>query len=101
MATFYPVETRHWAEMYSGVLVSDFHRYETGGGAALFRMAKGSVIPEHDHPTGEHGYVVSGSGLFGGKVLRSGDAFWVGPGETHEVEALEELCFFATSLPRR
>lgn len=100
MATCFESEKRSWREVYPGVFAFDLHRYPTGRGAALFRLSAGATIPEHDHPTGEHGYVISGSGLFGGRSLSAGDAFWMNPGESHDVRATSDLAFFATSLPR-
>lgn len=100
MAVFYQQDTREWQEMYPGVLVANFHRYQEGGGAAIFKLAPGAVIPTHNHPTGEHGYIIQGSGLFDGKLLQEGDAFWVDVNETHKVSTERGLIFYATSLPR-
>lgn len=92
---------QNWDEMQPGVFVRDGHRYpNNGGGAAVFRMKAGSTMAKHDHPTGEHGYIVSGMGEFGGKRLEAGDMFWMNPGETHDVIAITDLVFFAVSLPR-
>jgi len=100
MATYYEADSRAWKEIHPGVFVSDLHRYATGGGAALFRLEPGATLPEHNHPTGEHGYVIEGSGMFGTYSLSFGDAFWMEVDEKHEIRALTRLVFFATSLPR-
>ena len=100
MPNYFSQSNRVWKEIYPGVRVSDLHRYPTGGGAALFAMEAGAAIPEHNHPTGEHGYVVEGEGLFGGQRLGEGDAFWMQINEVHDIHAVTDLVFFATSLPR-
>ena len=100
MATYYPLASRGWKPIDVGVSVSDLHRYAKGGGAALFWLEPGAVLAEHGHPTGEHGYVIEGAGLFGAQRLSAGDAFWMEMGDTHEIRAITELVFFATSLPR-
>jgi quercetin dioxygenase-like cupin family protein len=100
VAKYFEYSTRAWRVLHPGAFVSDLHRYAAGGGAALFRLEAGATLPEHDHPTGEHGYVIQGSGMFGDRLLKEGDAFWIEVGERHEVRAISELAFFATSLPR-
>lgn len=100
MAKYFEVKNRTWKEIYSGVFVSDLHRYPTGGGAALFRLNAGANMPVHDHSTGEHGYLIAGTGIFGDQTLNVGDAFWMDCGESHDVHAITELVFFATSLPK-
>ena len=99
MADYFENDTRTWTETRPGVHFCPLHRYSTGGGAALFRMEAGSALLEHDHPTGEHGYVIRGAGYFGDRLLSEGDAFWMHPGDRHAVRAKTELLFFATSLP--
>lgn len=100
MATYYLRSSREWKQIHPGVLVSDLHRYARGGGAALFELEPDAVLPEHGHPTGEHGYVIDGAGVFGTQRLSAGDAFWMASGDTHEIRATTRLVFFATSLPR-
>jgi len=101
MALYYQEVSREWKEMYSGVFVSNFHRYQSGGGAAVFKLEPNAIIPEHNHPTGEHGYIIKGSGWFDDKYLSEGDAFWVDYNETHKVTTEQGLVFYATSLPRK
>ena len=100
MAHYYQQDLREWKEMHSGVLVSNLHRYIGGGGAAIFNLKPGAAIPNHDHPTGEHGYIIKGSGWFNDKLLSEGDAFWVDYNESHQVTTEQGLIFYATSLPR-
>ncbi len=100
MTDYFKHDTRTWTETHPGVLFCPLHRYHTGGGAGLFRVEAGAAIPEHDHATGEHGYVILGSGIFGDQLLSEGDAFWMDPGECHAIRASTNLVFFATSLPR-
>ena len=100
MATYYPTISRAWKEIHPGVFLSELHRYSTGGGAALFKLEPGAILPDHTHPTGEHGYVIEGMGEFGAKSLSSGDAFWMDVNERHEIRAVTRLVFFATSLPK-
>ena len=100
MATYYPLDSREWKPFLQGVLVSDLHRYARGGGAALFKLEPGALLPEHGHPTGEHGYVIEGTGVFGDQSLSAGDAFWMEEGDTHAIRATSHLVFFAMSLPR-
>lgn len=77
MAEYFEVKNRTWKEIYSGMFVSNLHRYPIGGGAALFRLNAGTNLPVHDHPTGEHGYLIAGTGIFGDQTLSTGDAFWL------------------------
>jgi quercetin dioxygenase-like cupin family protein len=100
MSEYYHSSRRTWKEIHPGVFVSDLHRYPTGGGAALFRLEPGATLPNHNHPTGEHGYVIEGTGLFGGHSLSAGDALWMERNEEHEIRATTRLVFFATSLPK-
>ena len=100
MAKYFDQTNREWVQIYPGIFVSDLHRYPTGGGAALFRMDAGARMSEHDHPTGEHGYVIEGEGDFGGRKLVAGDAFWMEVGEKYSINAITDLMFFATSLPK-
>jgi quercetin dioxygenase-like cupin family protein len=100
MAEYFEHDTQVWTEIHPGVRFCPLHRYDNGGGAGLFRIRADAVIPEHDHPTGEHGYVIRGSGTFGDRILAQGDAFWMAPGESHAIRASTDLVFFATSLPR-
>jgi quercetin dioxygenase-like cupin family protein len=101
LAAYYETISRSWKNMLPGVLVSDLHRYDTGGGAAIFQLEPGATLPEHDHPTGEHGYVIEGSGIFGERSLSAGDAFWMDVNERHQIRAVTRLVFFAASLPKR
>ena len=78
MVVYFPEAGRVRKEMHPGVLRCPLHRYGTGGGAALFRLEPGAEIPEHDHPSGEHGYVTTGTGVFGDRTLSAGDGLQQG-----------------------
>jgi quercetin dioxygenase-like cupin family protein len=87
-------------QIHPGVFASELHRYGPGGGAALFRLEAGARMPEHTHPSGEHGYVIEGTGVFGDQTLSAGDAFWMDVDDRHHIHAITELVFLAASLPR-
>jgi quercetin dioxygenase-like cupin family protein len=97
---YFEESSRVWSEVHPGVFRSVLHRYDTGGGAALFRLDPGAQMPEHEHPSGEHGYVIAGTGVFGDRTLSAGDAFWMEIHERHNVRALTALLFIAVSAPR-
>jgi quercetin dioxygenase-like cupin family protein len=92
---------RVWQPLYPGVEASDLHRHAEGGGAALFRMRAGATIPLHDHVVGEHTYVIEGELEFGDTRMRTGDALWTEPGETHVVRALTDAMFLGIAPPKR
>lgn len=66
-----------------------------GGRTALIRMAQGARIEAHDHLGREEVLVLSGRLRLGGFELGEGDYHHTGPGERHEVEALEDCVFHA------
>ena len=101
MSTYFRQAAREWREIHPRVFASDLHRHTGGGGAALFRLAPGAQMPEHNHTTGEQGYVIEGTGMFGDQLLCAGDAFWMEAGERHDVRAVTALVFFAISVPRK
>jgi quercetin dioxygenase-like cupin family protein len=90
-----------WRDFAPGVVSAALHRHEQGGGAALFKMSAGATLPEHDHFSGEHVYVLTGDVQFGSLRLEAGDALWVEPGERHDVRALTDATFLAVSPPKR
>lgn len=100
MAKVFRHDARLWQPLYPGVEAMDLHRHEHGGGAALFRMRAGAVIPLHDHVLGEHTYVIEGELEFGTTRLGTGDALWTEPGETHVVRALSDALFLGVAPPR-
>ncbi len=99
MATYFQAHSRAWRELHPGVFISELHRYAAGGGAALFKLEAGALLPFHNHSTGEHALVLEGTGMFGDQMLAVGDALWMERNEGHEVRAITALLFFATSLP--
>lgn len=100
MPEVYGRESRRWIPAHEGVEYTDLHRHEPGGGAALFRLQPGARIPMHDHPRGEHTYVIEGTLEFGDVRVSAGDALWTEPGESHEVRAITHAMFVGVSPPR-
>jgi quercetin dioxygenase-like cupin family protein len=82
---------------YDGVEFCALRRNDTGGGAALVRIAKGARFPAHDHPGGEEVYVVSGRALIGGEPVAAGDYFYTPPGGVHDLRAEEDTVLFVTT----
>lgn len=80
IATSEPVENVHAAYLIEGDQMSSQH----------FEMAPGAVIPEHDHPHEQIGFVYEGEiTLFVGddeRTVASGEGFLLSGGESHKVE---------------
>jgi quercetin dioxygenase-like cupin family protein len=79
-------------EMFPGVV----RRTLTSGDRSTLveiTLAQGSVVPDHNHPHEQAGYVVSGRVLFvidgEERELRAGDSYLVPGGAQHRVTALE------------
>ncbi len=68
---------------------------ENGEGADFFEFKAGARFPLHDHEGPEQLLVLSGRIRSGDLVLTAGDYLMMGPGEVHEVEALEDSVFFS------
>jgi hypothetical protein len=68
---------------------------ENGEGADFFEFKAGACFPLHDHEGPEQLLVLSGRIRSGDLVLTAGDYLMIGPGEVHEVEALEDSVFFS------
>ncbi len=68
---------------------------ENGEGADFFEFKAGARFPLHDHEGPEELLVLSGRIRSGDVVLSAGDYLRMGPGELHEVEALEDSLFFS------
>jgi quercetin dioxygenase-like cupin family protein len=62
-------------------------------------MREGAQISAHDHPCGEHTYVVSGRARFGAREVQAGDVLWTEPGERHVVVALTDVEFLGVAPP--
>lgn len=69
------------------------------------RFVKGAVIPEHQHPHEQTGYLVSGSLRFFSKgenrVVTAGDCWNWPSGEPHGAEALEDSVVIEVFSPIR
>lgn len=97
MASHYPREERRWQPAkWAGVEAcgTGDHPYS---GASLFRMAAGARIDWHEHPRGEHTYVIAGEAMFGTQRVGAGDVLYTLPGEGHAVEALTDVVFFGVA----
>ena len=93
MATRFGAEQRRWEPtQWRGVEVARAGD-DVRSGASMFRMRAGAVIAAHDHPLGEHTYIVQGQAQFGSIHARAGDMLYTRPGEVHEVRALTDVVF--------
>jgi quercetin dioxygenase-like cupin family protein len=100
VAQLFPrADRRFFATQWAGVDVCRFRDHPGGGGSALFRMRAGAVIQLHDHPRGEHTFIVSGQARFGEIELGPGDVLWTSPGESHVVEAITAVEFIGIAPP--
>ncbi len=100
MALVFSAHRRRFTpSQWPGVDVCALHDHPYGGGSALFRMRAGAVVSEHDHPLGEHTYIVSGRARFGTEEVGPGDVLWTQPGERHVVVALTEVEFLGVAPP--
>ena len=70
-----------------------------------FRLAKGSVLPLHDHPHEQTGYLVSGKMRFDieGDAFEAnpGDSWSIGGGTVHAAEVLEDAVVIEVFSPVR
>lgn len=59
-----------------------------------FRLAKGSIVPNHSHPNEQTGYLISGHMVFtvaGNRyTARPGDSWCIGAGIEHSAEVVED-----------
>jgi quercetin dioxygenase-like cupin family protein len=89
---------RQWLPSgYDGVELCPLHVNGEGGGAVLIRARAGSRFPAHDHPGGEDAILLEGRVRLGSRHLDAGDYLWSGPGDVHDLEALEDSLLFASS----
>lgn len=69
------------------------------------RFVKGAVVPEHQHPHEQTGYLVSGSLRFFGKgedaIVNAGDCWNFASGVPHGAEALEDSVVIEVFSPIR
>ena len=70
-----------------------------------FRLAKGSLIPEHEHPHEQTGYLVSGRMTFiiAGEKFDTlpGDGWNIPSGVSHGVDVLEDCVVIEVFSPAR
>ena len=70
-----------WKTAFPGVHYKDIHRDAARRSRSiLFRMEPGSTFPEHSHTYVEELYVLEGSAVVNGKLLRAGDYCRSDPG---------------------
>lgn len=67
---------------------------------------KGAIGAPHHHPHEQIGYIVKGSLIFKeegkeGKVLKTGDTYYISPCVTHGIEALEDTVLLDIFTPMR
>ena len=69
------------------------------------KLAKGAVVPEHEHPHEQTGYLISGSlRFFSGEdetIARPGDSWNLPGGYPHGAEALEDTVVVEVFSPVR
>jgi quercetin dioxygenase-like cupin family protein len=69
------------------------------------RLKEGSIVPEHQHPQEQTGYMISGSlRFFGGEgeiIVAPGDCWTFAGGEPHGAEALEDSLVIEVFSPIR
>lgn len=69
------------------------------------KFTKGAVVPEHQHPQEQSGYLISGSlKFFGGDketIVSVGDCWVFAGGEMHGAEALEDTVVIEFFSPLR
>lgn len=97
MAQHFPAAARRWVpSQWPGVERTDVGDHDFSG-ASLFRMEAGAIISLHEHPHGEHTYIIEGEAMFGDLHVRAGDALYTLPGEVHEVRALTRVVFLGAA----
>jgi len=87
---------RNWVQTpYEGIEFS-----AVGGdgsvNTAAYRIQGGLRLPPHAHPVWELVTVLSGRLRLGSDLLAAGDVLHTHPGESHDVEALEDTVFLVT-----
>lgn len=71
----------------------------TSDRAALIELDAGASYPLHDHPGGEHAYILDGEIKVGGQTLKAGEYMHTPPGAPHAVLA-KSRCLFFVVTPR-
>lgn len=93
------VDAMEWKALpYPGIRAKVLHSDpETGDRAALIELEEGARYPLHDHPGGEHAYILEGELKAGGEVLRAGQYLHTPPGVPHAVVARTRCRFFVVT----
>lgn len=89
---------RTWeATPFEGIERSLFRTNEDGGRTSVVRLRKGAHFPRHRHRANEDVLVLEGCVVLAGATLNEGDYLHTGPGEEHDIEALEDSVIFVSS----
>lgn len=73
----------------------------------LFELQKGALIPLHNHPASQNGYILSGKVLLLGsqeeavKAAGAGDSYYIPPHQTHGMQVLETARIVENFSPMR
>ena len=87
---------RHWVQTpYEGIEFSAVGG-DSSVNTAAYRIQGGLRLPPHTHPVWELVTVLSGRLRLGSDLLTAGDVLHTNPGESHDVEALEDTVFLVT-----
>lgn len=104
-----PVQVRHAApDSYVSALPGILRQTMVEGAhtqLAEFRLTRGSVIPVHQHPQGQSGYLVSGRLLLTiagtDHEMRPGDAWTIPGGVDHGAKVLQDSVAVEVFSPPR
>ena len=93
------IEAMEWKPLaYEGIRAKVLHNDpETGDRAALIELDAGAHYPLHDHPGGEHAFILEGELKSGGEVLHAGQYIHTPPGAPHAVIARTKVRFFVVT----
>lgn len=69
----------------------------TGDRAALIELDEGASYPLHDHPGGEHAFILEGAIKVGGQILKAGEYMHTPQGAPHAVLAMARTRFFVVT----
>lgn len=92
--------TMEWTELaYApGVRAKVLHTDPaTGDRAALIELDEGASYPLHDHPGGEHAFILEGAIKVGGQILKAGEYMHTPQGAPHAVLAKTRCRFFVVT----
>lgn len=100
----YKSQAAGYRELIPGVFIKPLTR---GDRSLLceFRLKKGAIIPAHQHPQEQSGYILQGSLRFfgdeGDALIAAGDSWNFKGGVVHGAEALEDCVLIEVFSPLR